>query len=599
MRNKRIVAASAMVAAVGLTVAACGSSSKSSSGGGGSSSAGGYNAGLTSVVNPSTSATGNVVMEDSSALESADPGDTYDATDWDVSRLWARTMLAFAPKPGAASETVVGDLSTTAGGKASNDDKTWQYTVVDGAKFSNGDPITALDVAYAITRSNWNKSLDGGPHYFQQYVLNTNSKAGNLETGGATEAATLLPSGITVSGQTITFNLNTPVSDFDYLMTLPQTAPFDLAAGKDTGLDYANQVISSAGYKIQSYSAESSMVLVPSSNYDPSTDPNKLHAVHASQITLKFKVAQDTIDQDILHNRAQVDIGGVGVDSSDQGVVLGNPANKALADDPVNGFEDYLTLNTQVAPLDNINCRQAIEYAVNKAQVQSVMGGSVGAGQIATTIIPPTLQGYAQKDTYQTPGEAGDSAKAKQLVATCKTQEGSNWNATVNVSAFSDQPKTVDGSNAIAQQLTAVGFQSTAKPFQFSTWRTTIGNFNWEKTNRVLVANAAWGPDFPDGNGFLTYMVGAAGVSMDGSASNYTYWTDKTFNDDLAKAMQISDPTARNNEYAAADQYAMQQAVIVPLLDQTALDIRSKNATNAYIMNAYGMYNYAAIGVSQ
>jgi len=578
-----------MVAAVGLTVAACGSSS----------SAGGYNAAETSVVNPSTSATGNVVMEDSSALQSADPGDTYDATDWDVSRLWARTMLAFAPKPGAASENVVGDLSTTAGGKASNGNKTWQYTVVDGAKFSNGDPITALDVAYAITRSNWSTSLTGGPHYFQQYVVNTNKKAGTLETGGAAQAPSLLPSGITVSGQTITFQLSTPVSDFDYLMTLPQTAPFDLAAGADSGLSYATKVISSGGYSIQSYTAQKQMVLVPSKNYDASTDPNKLHAVHASQITLNFKVAQDTIDQDILHGRAQVDIGGVGVDSADQGVVLGNPTNKALADDPVNGFEDYLTLNTQVAPLDNVNCRQAIEYAVNKAQVQSVMGGSVGAGQIATTIIPPTLQGYAQKDTYQTPGEAGDSTKAKQLVATCKQQEGSKWNAEVNVSAFSDQPKDVDGSNAIAQQLTAAGFQSTVKSFQFSTWGSTIGNFNWEKTNRVLVANVAWGPDYPDGAGFMTYMVGAAGVSMSGNASNYTYWTDKTFNDMLTSALQISDATARNAEYAKADQYAMAQAVIVPLLDQTALDIRSKNATNVYIMNAYGMYDYAAVGVSQ
>ena len=509
---------------------------------------------------------------------------------------------AFSPKPGAASETVVGDLSTSAGGKASNGNKTWQYTVVDGAKFSNGDPITAMDVAYAITRSNWSSSLTGGPHYFEQYVLNTNKKAGTLETGGAAQAQSLLPSGITVTGQTITFNLNTPVSDFDYLMTLPQTAPYDLAAfgGVDPGPSYPTKgVISSAGYSIQSFSAEKQMVLTPNSDYVASTDPNKLHAVHASKITLNFKVAQDTIDQDILHGRAQADLGGVGVDSADQGVVLGNPTNKALADDPVTGFENYLTLNTQVAPLDNVDCRQAVEYAVDKAQVQSVMGGSIGAGQIATTIIPPTLQGYAQKDTYQTPGEAGDTAKAKQLVASCKAAEGSKWNAEVNVSAFSDQPKDVDGSNAIAQQLSAVGFTSTVKSFQFSTWGSTIGNLNWEKTNRVLVANVAWGPDFPDGNGFMTYMVGAAGVSTNGNASNYTYWTDKTFNGMLASALQISDPTARNAEYAKADQYAMAQAVIVPLLDETALDIRAKNATNVYVMNAYGMYDYAAIGASQ
>lgn len=602
MRNKRIVAATAMMAAVGLSVAACGSSHSSSSGGGssstGSSSSGGYNAAETSVVNASTSTTGNVVMEDASGLQSADPGDTYDATDWDVSRLWARTMLAFANEPGKGSQSVVGDLATGPG-QHNADNTQWTYTLNPGATFSNGDPVTPEDIAYAVSRSGgFGSTITGGPSYFKEYLVNTNSKAGSMETS-ASEAASTIASGITYTSNTITFKLNQPVSDFDYLMTMAETAPFDIQAGPDKGLAYANNVIASGAYEIQSYSPNSQMVLVPNPKYVTSSDPNKLHTVHASQITLKFKVAQDTIDQDILHGRAQADLGGVGVDSSDQGLVLSNPTNKALADDPVDGFENYLALNTQVAPLDNINCRQAIEYAVDKTQVQDVMGGTVGAGQIATTIIPPTVEGYAQADIYQTPGENGDAAKAKQLVATCKQQEGANWNPVVNVSAFTDQPKVVDGSNAIAQELTAVGFQSSVKGFEFSNWGSTIGNFQWEKNNRVLVANAAWGPDFPDGNGFLQFMVGSAGVNMSGNASNYAYWSNSTFMGYLAAAEKASNNADAISDWTKADQYAMQQAVIVPLQYATALDIRAKNATNVYFEDAYGMYNYAAIGVSQ
>jgi peptide/nickel transport system substrate-binding protein len=599
MRNKRIVAASAMMAAVGLSVAACGSS-HSGSGGSSGSSGGGYDAALTSVVNPSTSTTGNVVLEDSSALQSADPGDTYDATDWNVSRLWARTMLAFANEPGKGSQTLVGDLATGPGQHNAANTQ-WTYTLNSGATFSNGDPVTPEDIAYAISRSGgWGKVLTGGPTYFSAYVANTNSKAGTLETSPS-EAASTIASGITYTSNTITFNLNQPVSDFDDVMTLPGTAPFDIQAGPDAGLAYANHVISSGAYEIQSYTAGSSMVLVPNTKFNAASDPNKLHPVHASMITLKLKVAQDTIDQDILHGRAQADIGGVGVDSSDQGIVLSNPTNKALADDAVDGFENYLSLNTQVAPLDNLDCRQAVEYAINKTQVQDVMGGTVGAGQIATTIIPPTVQGYVQTDVYQTPGEAGDIAKAKTLLATCKSQEQAKgtWNPVVNVSAFTDQPKVVDGSDAIAQELNAVGFTSSVKGFEFSNWGSTIGSFNWEKTNRVLVANAAWGPDFPDGNGYLTAMVGAAGVNMSGNASNYAYWSDPTFGNYLTEALKSSDVTQREADWAAADKYAMQQAVIVPLQYATALDIRAKNATNVYFEDAYGMYNYAAIGVSQ
>jgi peptide/nickel transport system substrate-binding protein len=581
-----------MVAAVGLTLAACGNSS------GGSSSAGaGYNAALTSVVNASSSTTGNVVLEDASALQSADPNATYDATDWNVSRLWARTMLAFDEQPGKASNSITEDLSTGLG-KSSNNNQTWTYTVRDGVKFSNGDPVTALDVAYSISRSGgWGSVITGGPSYFKEYINNTNSKAGTLETS-ASQVPSLLPSGITVSGQTITFKLNQPVSDFDYLMTLPETAPFDVQAGADQGTSYANHVISSSSYEVQSYSPDSQMVLVPNPDYSSSTDPNNLHKVHAAKITIKVNVSQTTIDQDILHNRAQADIGAVGVDTSSQGTILGNPTYKALADDPVDGFEDYLALNTQVAPLDNLDCRQAIEYAINKAQVQSVAGGAVGAGQIATTIIPPTVNGYVDTNVYATGGNIGDATKAKNLVSSCKTAEGSKWNAEVNISAFSDQPKNVDMSNAIATELNAVGFTSTVKQFKFSNWGTTIGNFSWEKSNRVLVANAAWGPDFPDGNGFLQFMVGSAGVNYSSNASNYSYWADNTFMGYLKQAEETSDSSARNALWAKADAYALQQAVIVPLLDATALDVRSKNATNVYFMDAYGAYDFASIGAT-
>jgi peptide/nickel transport system substrate-binding protein len=580
-----------MVAAVGLTVAACGNSS----GGSSSSGAAGFNAALTSVVNPSSSTTGSVVMEESSALQSADPNATYDATDWDVSRLWARTMLAFTEQPGKASNTVTEDLAT-APGKSSDNNQTWSYTVRDGAKFSNGDPITAEDVAYAIARSGgWGSTITGGPSYFKEYIVNTNTKAGTLETSAA-QVPSLLPSGITVSGQTITFKLNQPVADFDYLMTLPETAPFDVQAGADQGASYALHVISSSSYEIQSYSPTSQMVLVPNPNFSASTDPNNLHKVHASKITLKFNLAQTTVDQDILHGRAAADLAGVGVDTSSQGTVLSNPANKAISDAPVDGFEDYLALNTQVAPLDNLDCRQAIEYAIDKAQVQSVAGGSIGAGQVATTIIPPTVNGYVDTNLYATGGNIGDTAKASGLVNSCKAAEGSKWNPQVNISAFSDQPKNVDMSNTMASELNAIGFQSTVKQFKFSNWGTTIGNFSWEKNNRVLVANAAWGPDFPDGNGYLQFMVGAAGVNFSSNASNYTYWQDATFSNYLKQAEETNDPTARNAIWAKADQYAMQQGVIVPLLYATALDVRAKSATNVYFMDAYGMYDYASIG---
>jgi peptide/nickel transport system substrate-binding protein len=593
MRYTRLIAGAAIASALGLAVSACGNSSSSS---GGSNSS--YNAALSTVVNSNSSTTGNVVLEDAASLQSADAGNTYDATDWDVSRLWARTMLAYKEVPGTGSNDVVGDLATGPGTHNAGN-TVWTYTIRDNAKFQDGSTITAADVAYAIERSNYGHSiLSNGPTYFQEYIENTNNYPGPYvdKTPGAG------PSGIKVlNATTLQFTLNQPVADFDYLMTLPDTAPVE--PSKDTGLTYANHVVSSGPYEIQSYTPDKSMVLVPNPDFVTASDPNGLHKVHASQITIKMGLSQDTVDQDILHGRAQADIGGVGVDSSDQGIVLDNPQNKKYSSDPTNGFLNYLSINTQLAPFDNLNCRIAVEYAVNKTQVQSVMGGSVGAGPIATTILPPTVEGYAPADVWATAGNDGDPQKAESYLNTCKTQEttAGKWNSgslTITIGAYSDQPKTVDAGNAEVQELDAVGFSASVKATPFANWGSNAGSFSYVTTNHMALVNAAWGPDFPDGNGFMQFVLGSAGVSMTGSSSNFSYFDNNTFDGDLTTALQASDVTTRNADYAKADQYAMAQAVMVPLSYQAALDIYSTNATNVYFMDAYGMYDYAAIGAS-
>ena len=47
-----------------------------------------------------------------------------------------------------------------------------------------------------------------------------------------------------------------------------------------------------------------------------------------------------------------------------------------------------------MAPLDNIACRQAVEYATNKASIQRAYGGNTG-GAVATNLLPPTVPGRA------------------------------------------------------------------------------------------------------------------------------------------------------------------------------------------------------------
>src|SRR5467141_3189714 len=99
MKRRRTFGLAAFGAAAAIALAACSSggssSSSSSSGGGGSPSSSAYNAGITSVVNPSSAKGGTINFGNSSTPESTDPGNIYYAYEWNFSRLYTMPLMTY------------------------------------------------------------------------------------------------------------------------------------------------------------------------------------------------------------------------------------------------------------------------------------------------------------------------------------------------------------------------------------------------------------------------------------------------------------------------------------------------------------------------
>ena len=51
-------------------------------------------------------------------------------------------------------------------------------------------------------------------------------------------------------------------------------------------------------------------------------------------------------------------------------------------------------------PLDNIDCRKAVMYAMSPTSYQNAYGGKFAGGEIATTMLPPAIPGYKEFDLY-------------------------------------------------------------------------------------------------------------------------------------------------------------------------------------------------------
>src|SRR5919202_914467 len=179
---------------------------------------------------------------------------------------------------------------------------------------------------------------------------------------------------------TIVFHLKKPFAGFDYLAQLPQTVPVPQA--KDTGKKYEQHVISSGPYKFETYDPGKEYVLVRNDQWDPSTDPNR--AALPDKIDVKLGVEANDIDNQLIAGDIDVAIAGTGVAPAALTKVLQDPSLKARADNP---------LNPRVKPFDNIHCRKAVEYGMDRKAFQNAWGGPT-TGQIATTLLPPQIPGH-------------------------------------------------------------------------------------------------------------------------------------------------------------------------------------------------------------
>ncbi|WP_189315127.1 ABC transporter substrate-binding protein [Streptomyces brasiliensis] len=584
MKTRRVTAAVASVLALSLGAAACGGGGgkNDSSGGGG----GKKDAALDAIVNVSNKKGGTVTLEDSDVPDSLDPGNTYYGFVQNFSRLYARTLVTFKPAAGKDGLTVVPDLAESLG-TPSDGAKTWTYKLRSGLKFDDGTPITSKDVKYAIERSNFApEALSNGPTYFKAYLQGGDKYKGPYKD----KSPEGLKSIETPDDQTIVFKLNQPFADFDYLATFSQTAP--VPAAKDDGAKYVQHIVSSGPYKFESYEEGRAATLVRNTNWDQKTD--SIRKALPDKITVKFKVNPVTIDNDLLADKITGDIAGTGVQPQTQPKVLNGKYSKQT-DNSYAGATSYIALNVHVAPFDNVHCRKAVQWAIDKQSVLDAIGGTP-KGDVATTLLPPSVNGYTKFDTYASAGHKGDAAKAKEELKACGKPNGFSTTLT----ARSDRPAEVAQATAIQNSLKSVGINVEIKQFPSGKYFSNFAGVpSYVHEHKLGMLSMAWGADWPTGYGFLDQIINGAAIKPSGG-NNLMELDDPKINDALKSAIANTDSAARTKAWGDIDKMVLDNASVVPLVYRKNLLLRPSSATNVTVTQAYlGMYDYLLLSSSK
>ncbi|AWE52554.1 ABC transporter substrate-binding protein [Streptomyces nigra] len=581
--RRSVLAAVAVVGSASLLLSAC-SKADDKSDNNGSKSAG-ANAATKGVVNASTQAGGTVTYEYSDVPDSFDPGNTYYAYMYNLSRLYARPLMTFKPGAGEAGNELVPDLAS-APGEPSDGGKTWTYKLRPGLKYEDGTPITSKDVKYAVERSNFARDvLSLGPSYFQQFLEGGDKYKGPYKDKSDKGISSIQ----TPDDTTIVFKLNRAFQEFDYLVATPQTAPVPKA--QDTGVDYVKKIVSSGSYKFQSYQEGKEAVLVRNENWDAKSDP--LRKQYPEKIVVKLKVNAETIDQDVMSGKA-IDLGGTGVQAATQAKVVNSSDQKANTDNTYGGRLVYMAINTKLAPFDKVECRKAVEFAVNKVSVQTALGGPI-RGDIASTVLPPDIPGYQKSDLYATPGNKGDVAKAKDQLKAC-----GKTSIDTNISARSDRPAEIDAATAIIDSLKKVGINASLKQFPSGKYFTdAAGVPQFNKKQNIGLHMMQWGADWPSGYGFLQQILHSDAIGESGN-TNLSQLDNKDVDSLLEKAIASEDQGERDGLYAQIDKKAMEEAALVPLTYFKVLLYRPAGFTNLVSTAAFsGQYDYLNIGTTK
>jgi len=586
MRRRALVAGAVTAT---LALSACGGASGTDNGAknGGDQGPSGFNAAVTGVVNPSDKQGGTLKLTIHDDPDSLDPQIAYYASEWNLMKgFYVRSLLANQVSPGADGLKLVPDLATSVP-TPEDGGKKYTFKIKPGVKFEDGSPITSKDIKYGIERVFALEVVNAGPKQLMDVLDQGQKYVGAYKDPDPDKLG--LRSVQTPDDSTIVFTLDKPDADFLYLLQMPASSP--VQKSKDTGIQYANHPVSTGPYKFESYDQGKKLTLVRNDQWDRATDP--VRKALPDRVEVTYGTAFEEIDNQLLADEVDLDIAQTGVQQGSQPKILLNPDKKKNSDAPVTGFIRYVAISTKVAPFDNIHCRKAVQYALDKTSMQTARGGAEAGGEIATNMLPPTINGHDEADDlFNTKSGKPQIDKAKEELALCGHPNGFD-----TVIATRNSGKELKTAEALQQSMAAIGVTARLDPQDASLYfRSIIGSPSNVHNKGYGLMMAGWGADYPSPAGFLRVIVDGRTISESGN-NDYAELDEPDINALIDQASAEPDPQKNGEIWKQINRKVSETAAYMPFTYDRALNYRNPRLTNVYVTQYYGQVDFGNLGV--
>ena len=527
MRMSRLATAGG-VTALAVAVTACGGGATSSGAGGATSGSSGGAASGSTGAGPS----GTLVVETSFVLKTVDPARMFEPTGLMIDHQLYDTLLTYK---GSDVSKPVPDLATSF--TASADAKTYTFTLRKGVTFANGDPVTASDVVYSLTRT---KNIQGNPSFLMAGVTATAPDANTVVLTSQT-ANTAIPAIVTNPALGI---VDAKVVKADGGDDSAKATTADKAEAK---LNAASA--GSGPYTLTSFSTTSEVDLTANPKY---WGPKPKYA----KIVIR-NVAASVQKLDVLRGESQIAVDLSPTQAQGMsGVQIVNGASPNL-------FFVLSNDNPKISAItSNPKFQEAVRDGIDYAALVQLAGK--GAEQ-AAGVIPSNFLGAlpaSEAPVY-------DLAKAKAALAASGLGHPTVTmvypsDLSVNGISFGDLAARVQ------QQLAQVGI--TVK-LQGQSIQVALDSYRGGKEEMGLWY---WGPDFPDPSDYLNFLPGA----LVGLRAGWAKGADSALEALGTKAASTTQDSARAALYQQIQQSMNTASPFMPLIQPAQIVVGASSLKN-------------------
>jgi ABC-type transport system substrate-binding protein len=548
-----------------------------------------------------------------------DPQGEYENIGYMVERAFTRQLVSDpASTTLTTAESIVPDAATGMP-TVSTDGRTYTFTLRSGLIWNTTPPrpVTSQDFQRGILR-NCDPTLvpNNNPGYYVATIAGFKAFCTAFENSSPSESpaarAKFINDGMTsVSGITtpdsftIVFTLTQPATDFLDILALPFASAAPVEDLSYVPLTPGHLPYSDGPYAITTYDVGHEIILTRNPQWSQSTDT--IRHDYVSNIVIKLDLASSSAPEDVQKDliRGAADLEWDTIVPTEDITTLTLPSwNPQYGAFPAPGTTNpYEVFNVQSpnnnGALANVKVRQALEYAIDKVAINTILSGFSGSSltEPLNQVIGPGAEGYVRFNDYPSRNNRGDPAKCKTLLR----QAGVTSLTLKDIySASSASPIAVF--EEVKSDLGKCGVTVKGIPIQMGFYGPSgivAASANDLKSGKWDIAEPGWIPDwFGPGNG-RAILPDLFDGALNFPGTDFGGYDNPAVDTLVHNAESASSVSAAAALWHQADERVMADAAFIPIETQLTPLFRSARVHNAIYFPLSQRYDLTQVWLSQ